>query len=1200
MVRRVGCVVISIVMLAAVASPAAAQCVPTTTPTSGTTVTCSGTSTTPVVAVTGSTGVTINVNPGASVSGSHVTAVPFPVLGVDQSSTITNNGTVNLSGGAGSGTNRGAAMLGNTNSNSLTNGTGATISTTGAFNDGMAANGSGNTLTNNGTITTTGPNAYGMSAAWGQTNVGQLNNTLINTGSVSTSGSSARAASILGGSGTINNSGALSTTGTGSTGAYLQGNNDQLINSGSINVSGAGSFAVDSNTVSSSFVASIQNTGSIISANGTGIRTLNGNTTITNAGTITGGGGTAISMGNGNDSLVLQTGSVINGTADGGAGTNTVTLQGTGTASNAFVNFQTLIMQGTSWNWTGSGTFASVQVQAGLLNVTGTLGASAAATVSAGATLQASSQSMPQSVTDNGTVVFNQTTNGTYAGTIGGTGVVTKNGAGVLTLTGVDTYSGGTNFNAGTVAVGADSTLGAPSGPLTFNGGTLQFTSSFNLSPARAIMLNAPGGTIDTQGFTTTIAQGMTGAGSLTKLGAGTLTLTGSNLYTGGTTISAGTLQLGNGGTSGSIVGDVTNNGTLAFNRSDILTFPGMISGSGSVSQIGTGTTILTGNNTYTGGTTISAGTLQLGNGGTSGSIVGDVANNGTLAFNRSDIFTFAGTISGIGSVNQIGTGTTILTANSTYTGGTTVAAGTLAVGDPTHPGAALSGGGPITIASGATLGGYGSVTGAVTNNGTVAAANALPAFGAGPNGTFTINGSLLNSGLVNLAGDIGNQLVVVGNYVGANGMLNINTVLAGDGSPSDKLVISGGTATGSTSIGVTNAGGGGTLTTGDGIQVVQAINGATTSSTAFHLAGPVSAGAFDYFLFKGGVSPGSQDSWFLRNSVVAGPGIEPIPAPGTPPLPAAVPGGAPIPLFRPEVAVQSVVPSVARTLMQITLGTFNERQGTQALLNDDAPSTGDLISAYAPTSPELAALVDNSAPARKVTSAAWGRVFGQNTREQFAQGIGVAPSFDGTYSGLQVGSDVWRFTSANGHRDHVGLYFGYAHASGGVHGFVNGFEGAPAGQVELDAQSVGGYWTHVGPSNWYIDTVVQGTKITGLPESDRGIGVNLRASDVAASIEGGYPIPLSPWLMIEPQVQGIWQRVSIDGTADQFSAIGFNSSDVFTGRVGGLLKGTLGSPGAFWQPYLKGNVWWGSTGADVQTGRGMLVQSKLSEHRLR
>jgi len=148
----------------------------------------------------------------------------------------------------------------------------------------------------------------------------------------------------------------------------------------------------------------------------------------------------------------------------------------------------------------------------------------------------------------------------------------------------------------------------------------------------------------------------------------------------------------------------------------------------------------------------------------------------------------------------------------------------------------------------------YGSVTGAVTNNGTVAAANAIPAFGAGPNGTFTINGSLLNSGVVNLAADIGNQLVVVGNYVGVNGVLNVNTVLAGDGSPSDRLVISGGTGTGSTSIIVNNAGGAGALTTGDGFLLVQAINGATTTTTAFHLGAPVAAGAFDYFLFKGAV----------------------------------------------------------------------------------------------------------------------------------------------------------------------------------------------------------------------------------------------------------------------------------------------------------------------------------------------------------
>ena len=319
-----------------------------------------------------------------------------------------------------------------------------------------------------------------------------------------------------------------------------------------------------------------------------------------------------------------------------------------------------------------------------------------------------------------------------------------------------------------------------------------------------------------------------------------------------------------------------------------------MISGTGSVSQIGTGTTILTSDNIYTGGTTISAGTLQLGNGGASGSILGNVTDNGALVFNRSDTLTFPGVISGTGSVSQIGTGTTVLTAVSNYTGGTTVSAGALAVGDPTTPSAALTGGGNVSVAAGATLGGYGSVTGAVTNNGTIAAANALPAFAGGPNGNFTINGSLLNAGTVNLAGrGVGNQLTVVGNYTGANGLLNVRTVVAGDGSPSDKLVVSTGTATGTTGIRVTNAGGPGAETVANGIQVVQAINGGTSASGAFSLpGGSITAGAFDYFLFKGGA---------LRVRKVTGTYVVPHSAgdagrpaaeaaPGTPPLPTPVP----------------------------------------------------------------------------------------------------------------------------------------------------------------------------------------------------------------------------------------------------------------------------------------------------------------------
>jgi fibronectin-binding autotransporter adhesin len=124
----------------------------------------------------------------------------------------------------------------------------------------------------------------------------------------------------------------------------------------------------------------------------------------------------------------------------------------------------------------------------------------------------------------------------------------------------------------------------------------------------------------------------------------------------------------------------VLNNGTLGFDRSDVLTFAGTVSGSGGVHQIGTGTTILIGNNTYTGGTTISAGTLQLGNGGTSGSITGDVLDNATLAFNRSDILRFDGAITGTGGLTKAGAGALTLSGTNTYTGGTMLNAGTLVV----------------------------------------------------------------------------------------------------------------------------------------------------------------------------------------------------------------------------------------------------------------------------------------------------------------------------------------------------------------------------------------------------------------------------------------------------------------------------------------------------------------------------------------
>src|ERR1700730_18165552 len=130
------------------------------------------------------------------------------------------------------------------------------------------------------------------------------------------------------------------------------------------------------------------------------------------------------------------------------------------------------------------------------------------------------------------------------------------------------------------------------------------------------------------------------------------------NTYSGGTTIAAGTLQLGNGAATGSILGNVTDNGTLAFDRSGALTFSGAISGTGNMQQIGTGPLVLVGYKPYSGATSIATGsTLQLGNGGTTGSVAGAITDNGTLVVDRSNTVTLPGVISGTGSLQQIGTG---------------------------------------------------------------------------------------------------------------------------------------------------------------------------------------------------------------------------------------------------------------------------------------------------------------------------------------------------------------------------------------------------------------------------------------------------------------------------------------------------------------------------------------------------------------
>ncbi|MBZ9849786.1 autotransporter outer membrane beta-barrel domain-containing protein [Mesorhizobium sp. CA14] len=153
----------------------------------------------------------------------------------------------------------------------------------------------------------------------------------------------------------------------------------------------------------------------------------------------------------------------------------------------------------------------------------------------------------------------------------------------------------------------------------SITGGALQGDTSSIAGNVTFVSSPANRAVVFDQAFDGVYAGTMSGDGALFKDGAGTATLTGANTYTGGTTIMDGTLQIGDGGTAGSIAGNIVNNGTLSFNRSDAYTFAGEISGSGIIRQLGDGRTTLTGNSAgFTGATTIAAGTLAV-----NGSLIG-------------------------------------------------------------------------------------------------------------------------------------------------------------------------------------------------------------------------------------------------------------------------------------------------------------------------------------------------------------------------------------------------------------------------------------------------------------------------------------------------------------------------------------------------------------------------------------------------
>jgi fibronectin-binding autotransporter adhesin len=290
-------------------------------------------------------------------------------------------------------------------------------------------------------------------------------------------------------------------------------------------------------------------------------------------------------------------------------------------------------------------------------------------------TLRVNTSSVRGPIDNRSILLFDQRSTGTYGGVISGTGIVNKVGGGTMTLTGASTYTGLTTVFAGTLRVNTSSVRG----PIN-NRSILVFDQRSD---------GTYGGVLS-------------GAGTLNKVGNGTMTLTGANTHTGLTAVFAGTLR----GNASSLRGSIDNRTVVAFDQRSDGTYDGVISGTGALNKVGGGILTLTGANTYTGLTTASAGTLS----GNTTSLRGMIRNNAAVEFNQAFTGVYAEAISGTGILRKAGSGSVSFSGANSYTGATQINAGTLFIeGDQEKATGAL------TAATGATLGGKGIIGGATT-----------------------------------------------------------------------------------------------------------------------------------------------------------------------------------------------------------------------------------------------------------------------------------------------------------------------------------------------------------------------------------------------------------------------------------------------------------------------------------------------------
>jgi outer membrane autotransporter protein len=831
-------------------------------------------------------------------------------------------------------------------------------------------------------------------------------------------------------------------------------------------------------------------------------------------------------------------------------------------------------------------------------------------------------------------------------GTVGGAGGLIKNGAANLTLSGVNSYVGGTLLNAGGLIVGNAAALG--SGTLTV-GGAATLDNTQALALANNIALNAG---LTVQGSQDLTLNGnISGAGSLTKNGASTLTLNGTNSYTGGTYVNSGTVALGAGsslaatgivtvasgatfdlsaGQGAQVFGTLAGAGNIKMGTNTLLAggsadgiFSGSVIGTGTLVKQGSGTQTLTGANSYTGGTLVADGTLRAGS--TTALVQGtgyQVLSGATLDLNGNVLQ--ASSLTGAGTV-ALGAGT--LTVNSaagsaSYYSGIVVGSG----------GLVKTGAGALTLTGGSAFSG-----GVQLKQGSIGLGHSL---GLGTGMLSMDDGTVINL--------IANGLTIVNNLhmtgtndpvidTGANtatwaGAITGGGFLTKQGSGVLTLTSAGNSYTGATDVaqgtlkaGATNTfssasahtvASGAVLDLAGYSQTVASLNnsgavnlGGSTPGTVLKVTGPyvgnngklgvstvlgADGSATDKLLLSGpsAIASGSTSVQITNaGGLGAQTGSQGIQVIATENGASLQPGsftlaGGHVDAGAYEYRLTQTAQGAAlhSTNTQVNPGPGTDPVTPAPAYREEVPLLSSLPAQLRQA--DMAMLGDMRK--RMGDDVAQGAIDQDPNHRAWARVLRTAPTItqQGTVNPESSGHLTGFQAGVDVYADRnlkAGLYVGQLDGDMGVRGFSSGMERKYAGYNNLRGRYVGLYGTWQHDSGLYADAVIQGADYrSSLRTADTGAGATTKGHGWLASLEVGKPFDLGSSWQLEPQAQIIYRKLNLDGTTLSLAKVKNDADDDWTLRLGARVKGSYSIGGTVLQPFARVNLYKASNTTDV------------------